>query len=1069
MDSKKTKAELIAENEAMRHRLETLENRPGNERRGPLALGNEQEFRRLNEEPSVERLTAELREVNEYLHICVEVIDCIPIGINIWKIEEPSDVGSLRLIISNQAADEAARTSLAPFIGTTVRQSFPTILETEFPEVYAEVMRTGCSKTISEFRWPGDDNVPEGIYERTVFPVGENYVATSFENITERKRTEEALRESEERVRAIADSVPVLITYVDKHHRFQFNNKTYEKWFGMEPGEFTGKHLRDALGDEVYEKMLPKLERVLAGEEQIFEMEAAYKSAGKRYVQAHYVPDFGEKQEVKGFYAAIMDLTDRLKAEKELRESERRFKDFAERSSDWFWEMGPDLRFTWFSNRMEEVLGVPPEFLIGKTREELANVEEEPEKLASHLKDLEDRKPFRNFRYWRKGPDGKAQFITTSGTPVFDFVGRFLGYRGTGSDLTHLKRAEDALRESESKYRTLIEQASDGIFITDEKGKYLEVNLRGCELLGCSQEELIHLNVRDFLPPEEMANFKKHNIQLSGGESLIFERPVLRKDGSRYPAEISAKVLGDGRTLAIVRDITERKQAEEALQESEGKFRALLDHSPSAITLKDLDGRYQLVNRQVGLMMGVSEKDIIGKKAKDVFPMAYTKEIVDQEKEVLRNGRTVQFEVEVPLPDGSKIITIATKFPIRDGNNKITGVGTINTDISYRKTLEAQLLQSQKMEALGTLAGGIAHDFNNILTPILGYCEILMKNFDPEKKEHGYLATIFASAQRATDLVSQILLYSRRGQTAKRDCELGSLAKEVTKLVRSTLPKSISVRPRVSADLAPVFCDPSQIHQVFLNLCVNAGQAMPDRGKLGITLGNVELAGLECFAGTILAGNYVRLAVSDSGVGMDAGTLSQIFDPFFTTKEVGVGTGLGLSTVFGIVRDHNGGITVSSEPGEGSTFAVFLPTAKRKRKSRKPQASETKVSKGSETILFVDDDEAIVALGKTALEDHGYNVIVSTDPRQALKKFKANPNRFDLVVTDQGMPHLRGDQLAAKMRKTRADIPIILCTGYSETMTPESSKAIGINAFVYKPIVNQELGRVIRKVLDEAK
>lgn len=505
------------------------------------------------------------------------------------------------------------------------------------------------------------------------------------------------------------------------------------------------------------------------------------------------------------------------------------------------------------------------------------------------------------------------------------------------------------------------------------------------------------------------------------------------------------------------------------MQESEKKFRAITDNSPAQMNLKDLERRYILMNPQFEKLHGISSKEVIGKKTEDLFPRAYTKKIVDQEKEVFRTGHTIEWELEAPLPDGSTMTVVNTKFPIRDGNKKITGVGTITTDISYRKTLEEQLRQSQKMEALGTLAGGIAHDFNNILMPILGFCELLMKKFDPEKEGHGYLATIFGSAQRATDLVSQILLYSRRGQTAKRDCELGSFAKEVTKLVRSTLPKSISVTSRVSADLAPVFCDPSQIHQVLLNLCVNAGQAMSDVGKLRITAGNVELDGFECFAGTILSGYYVRLAVSDSGVGMDVETLSQIFDPFFTTKEVGVGTGLGLSTVFGIVRDHNGGITVSSKLGEGSTFAVFLPAAKRERKLREPQASESKVSKGSEIILLVDDEEAIVALGKIALEGHGYNVTTSTDSRRALEIFKANPNRFDLMLTDQGMPNMKGERLAAEMRKTRADIPIILCTGYSETMTPESCKAIGINAFLYKPIELQELGRVVRAVLDDAR
>ena len=436
-----------------------------------------------------------------------------------------------------------------------------------------------------------------------------------------------------------------------------------------------------------------------------------------------------------------------------------------------------------------------------------------------------------------------------------------------------------------------------------------------------------------------------------------------------------------------------------------------------------------------------------------------TKADLIAENETLRS-RVKELEQSASLPSGEVPPIQSNTIP--SGGKFVSGVGVVE-DVTERGALETQLRESQKMETLGALAAGVAHEMNNILQPIVSYTSLLQQRFKPDTKEDEYLEAVSQAVTRAKTLINQILFFRRTSQPAKFACLLGPVAKEVFGLVRSTTRKTIEMEILVSKNLAPVFCDSSQIHQMLLNLCVNSGQAMPNLGNLTINLENIELEGFECFAGTTLYGKHVRIAVSDAGVGMDEETIAQIFDPFFTTRRSGEGTGLGLSTVYGIVRDHGGGIVVLSEPGKGTTIEVYLPAVEREIAGRFPQKSQ--VSSGGETILFLDDEEMIVEASKLVLEQFGYKVAPFTDSQKALKIFRANPYGFDLVLTDQTMPDSKGEEFAKELRKIRGDVPIILCTGNRQTMISEKKKAIGINAFLEKPIEPARLGQVVRKIL----
>jgi len=373
------------------------------------------------------------------------------------------------------------------------------------------------------------------------------------------------------------------------------------------------------------------------------------------------------------------------------------------------------------------------------------------------------------------------------------------------------------------------------------------------------------------------------------------------------------------------------------------------------------------------------------------------------------------------------------------------------------------------MEALGTLSGGIAHDFNNILYPIFIYGDLLLEKFDADSEEYADLKEITSAAQRAKDLVSQVLMFSRHTEGVKHVRDLVPVIKEAIKLMRAALPANIIIEEKIPDAIMPVLCDSTQMYQLVVDICTNAGQAILDSGKITIALDSSEVAGIVCFDGKKIHGNYCRLTVTDSGVGMDAEIQAKIFDPFFTTREVGQGTGLGLSTVFGIVQEHEGGITVSSEADKGATFEVFLPLAEGPVEKLSDIRGGVQDYSGTENILFVDDEKSIRNLGHDGLERCGYIVTAVSDGQKAMEIFATNPDHFNLVVTDQTMPNMTGEELVNALSELRPGIPIIMCTGHSENPTLERSKVSGISAFLQKPLAPTQLMRVVREVLDQAK
>ncbi len=639
-------------------------------------------------------------------------------------------------------------------------------------------------------------------------------------------------------------------------------------------------------------------------------------------------------------------------------------------------------------------------------------------------------------------------------------------------DISERKRTEDALRESEEKFRNLVEGSIQGINIQRE-GKSLFVNKTFANIFGYNTpEEWLGLeSYAQVVPEQELTKMKGYREARLRGQNAPthYEGQAFKKDGTPIWVETRISVVNwDGKPAvqATIIDITERKGAEEALRKSERRIRKFIDSAPVLLGYIDKNLRYQQLNAFCLEHFGMKEEEAIGKSVLEVVgPEVF---------EMLRPFIEKVLGGEVVLPfvfrrsiGSSGLYDLSTSYaPNIDENGEVLGFYFCTLDITEHKKLEAQLLQSQKTEAIGTLAGGIAHDFNNILQPILMFANLLRFEVPADSEGTKYLEQIGRSAARAKDLVSKILLFSRQGETAKTPTNLGAVAEEVVGLMYSTLPKSITLELASSDDLPLVLCDPSQIHQVLLNLCINGSHAIAGQGKLMLKLSDVELEGLPSVSGKALVGRHVRIAVTDTGTGMDEETRQRIFDPFFTTKEVGEGTGLGLSSALGIVQSFGGGIVVSTELGRGSTFEVFLPVFEGEQENvRDTQPAPV----GTETILFVDDEEAIVQGWKIQLGNLGYDVTAISDSGEALEVFNENPDRFALVITDQSMPGMNGDTLIREMRKLNSKVPVILCTGLAEGLSPETVSAIGINAVLGKPLDSQELGQAIREVLDEPK
>ena len=682
-------------------------------------------------------------------------------------------------------------------------------------------------------------------------------------------------------------------------------------------------------------------------------------------------------------------------------------------------------------------------------------------------------------------PQGDEIIVGWHNTPLKDAEGGVIAIASIGQDITRERKAAEELRRSEEKFRSLVESSGAGIAFFDRQGKILFVNQLAVALSGYAPQECLGKNVSDFSqPPLGQTCLQRIQSTIESDGHLTFEDKLEISGGVRHLIYDYTTVRDDDGRISGVqvmsRDITRLRRTQERLAESESNLQAIFNGAGVGIFVVDVldKGGFRLadMNDLQGEMFGVPAERLIGKNLNNLIDRALD-EIFSRTRlrlsDCVKSRGLIQYEFHTEL-HGARTWWIRNLMPLINQEGrvyKIIGAATQITNLkqaeSEKQRLEIQLRQAQKMEAIGTLAGGIAHDFNNILSAIIGYTELSLEELPVGHSVHDYLKQVLQAGSRARNLVRQILSFSRPGSHEQGPLQMGPVVKEVMKLMRSSLPSSLDIRLSLQSQQHTVFADPTQIHQLVTNLVTNAAHAMENReGGIEVGLNSVSFGPDDTLPSPELAHeDYVHLWVKDTGHGMDAPTLARVFDPFFTTKETGRGTGMGLAVVHGIVKSHGGVITAQSELGVGSTFNVYLPALRVEEPAGHAEEQES-VMGGDERVMWIDDEPLLAALGHKLLERVGYRVTSFTSSPDALEKFRACPEDFDLVITDFTMPKLTGGDLAREMLQVRPNLPIIICTGNKDRVDRSICADLGIRHYIVKPMQARDMCKIIREVLD---
>jgi two-component system, cell cycle sensor histidine kinase and response regulator CckA len=887
-------------------------------------------------------------------------------------------------------------------------------------------------------------------------------------DITEQKQAEASLRASEARFRTLVDHATDAFFLHDEHGVILDVNRQACKSLGYSREELIGltPYVFDLDADRSFLSQLGA--RLDTGEMIAFDTRHRRKDGTTFPVEVRVRPFW---EDGKRFAVSLSrDITERLRAQEDLAAREMELRSLAESSPGLMgtFYLRPDgsVCMPYTSSRIWELFGLRSEEVVEDASVLLGRTHPDDAKLVWETIAQSGRSmtPWR-LEYRVLHPTRGEIWVEGSFNPKPHPDGGVIWY-GFVHDITERKRAQQAL----ILFRALIDRTNDAIEVFDpETGRFLDVNEKACIDHGYTREEYLALRVSDLDSTKGNPIVWAENIEyLRRFGFRVHEGQHRRKDGSVFPVEINVNYVRLDRDymIAVVRDITERKGAEQALIESHSLLNAVVEGTTDAVFVKDLQGRYLMINSAGARFLGKSVEEVVGKHDRELFTPDSAENVLESDRQVMATGQSQVFEETATAANVTRTYLVS-KGVYRDHQGKIIGLIGISRDITELKRLEQQFLQAQKMDAVGRLAGGVAHDFNNLLTVINGYSELIFNTLRPDDPNCELLTEIQKAGDRAANLTRQLLAFSRKQVLQPRFVNLNILLNELLKLLKRLIGEDIELTFTPNPRLGLAKIDPGLFEQAIINLAVNARDAMPQGGRLSIETHNAEID--KDFTRShpeVRSSRYVMISVSDSGHGMDLATKSRIFEPFFTTKAPGKGTGLGLAMVYGFVKQSGGDIEVVSELGNGTTFKVYLPVAEELIPSTKSDSDTLKISKGTETVLLVEDEDAVRSLSRLILQSSGYTVLEARNGQEAMWVAQQHQGTIHILVTDLVMPRMNGRQLADLLGQIRPQMKILFMSGYTDEAVLRHGVSESTVAFLQKPFSPIGLARKVREVLD---
>ncbi|MBN1661988.1 MAG: PAS domain S-box protein [Deltaproteobacteria bacterium] len=905
-------------------------------------------------------------------------------------------------------------------------------------------------------------------------------------------------RTGERRYKDILDTIEESYFEVDLKGNLIFFNDTVSRDLGYTADELAGMHFRQLTdrknGDMVYEVFhcVFLTGKPIKG----FDWEILKKDGTRLAVESSVALKRNDHDKPIGFRGIVRDAAQRKQAEKELRQSEERYRTILEIMGEGYAEEDLKGTLTYVNDVACKLMGYRREELIGMNYRQYTTPETARDMYEVYRRIYETGRPVSMLDYDVICKDGAVRKLQQNAALLTDESGQPKGFRVLVWDVTEKIKAQQAVKESEKLYRMIVENMHEIIWTMDLDLHFKYTSPSNAQITGFTTEEVKKTPLRELLTPAsyglvEKVFLEEMALELSGEpfdpkRSRIMELESRHKNGGTVWVEVTASFSRDenGKPVEIIingRDITERKTAEKALESSDKRYRMIVENMHDTITIVDLNMNY--------LYQSPSEIRVTGFTPEEVMKIPISKQvtpaslnlmagILAEELELEYSGRPFDpnrfrtFEVESYRKNGDIIWLEFTATFNRDEQGKPVTILLVGRDITQRKKaeeekekLEKQLIQARKMETVGRLAGGVAHDFNNMLNVIMGYAELTKMSLSEDSEIMQNILEIEKAAFRSRDLTAQLLAFSRKQIIAPKMINLNSLISDTQNSIARLIGEDIDFNFVPGDDLNMVKIDPSQFEQILMNLAVNARDALPDGGKLTIETANLRIDPTYCQDHLdFIPGDYVLLAVSDNGTGIDKNDLQYIFEPFFTTKAVGKGTGLGLATVYGIVKQHNGFINVYSEPDRGTTFKIYLPASTDAEKEPE-DISRQPLIVGAGNILLVEDDDMLRGMITEMLEIMGYGVTAVGNPKEALPLFEDGETSIDLVITDVVMPGMNGRELRDRLNNIRPGVKVLFMSGYTSNVIVHHGVLEDGVHFIQKPFNMNVLARKIAEII----